>query len=79
MWTIQCTDLECGQKTRAADIVDLIEHHTNDAGWFVCGRCGRHGLGGPPVLAMHTVTDLLHDLIDIGCIDRDESVARLQH
>jgi hypothetical protein len=32
-----------------------------------------HGPGGPPVLAAHTVGDLLQALVKLGCIDREES------
>src|ERR1700688_61617 len=35
-------DASCGQETWAANIVDLIEHHRNEAGWIVC-ECGKPG------------------------------------
>ena len=42
-WTIKCNNPNCGEKTRVANIVDLIKKHTNDNGWFVCGRCKQLG------------------------------------
>jgi hypothetical protein len=136
-WRIRCTDPDCKEKTRAAEIVDLIQNNRDAEGWFRCW-CGEpgyveksfatqeggiwapflkgaiplgdpddtyqpfvflvgeaadgpansvwfsyykdlrpyggklklgYGPGGPPVLAMRTVGDLLRELIKIGCID----------
>ena len=33
-WTIKCTS--CQAEARARNIVDLLEHHTDESGWFVC-------------------------------------------
>ncbi len=43
MWVIRCTDEQCGQVTYAAQIDELIGQHRDDAGWFLCGLCGKHG------------------------------------
>ncbi len=42
-WTIDCCDPKCGNKTLAKNIVDLIDNHRNEDGWFKCSTCG--GLG----------------------------------
>jgi hypothetical protein len=42
-WNIKCTDLDCGQETWVSNIVDLIEDHRNDGGWFQCPSCGENG------------------------------------
>lgn len=40
---IKCTDRHCGhQDTWADDIIDLIQNHTNERGWFLC-ECGKNG------------------------------------
>jgi hypothetical protein len=35
-----------------------------------------YGPGGPPVLAMRTVVDLLHELVELGCIDSSQDQLR---
>jgi hypothetical protein len=141
MWRISCTDPNCKEKTRASEIVDLIENNRDPEGWFLCW-CGERGYveksfstqegetwspflkgaiplgddgdtyqpfvflvgetadspadqvwfsyykdlrpyggrlklgygpGGPPVLAMRTVVDLLNELVKLGCIERPRS------
>jgi len=42
-WLIKCSDSKCLKKeTWAANIVDLINDHRDENGWFVCS-CGRKG------------------------------------
>lgn len=41
-WLIQCTDKSCGKRTWAGNIVDLIQKHTDEAGWLRCA-CGERG------------------------------------
>jgi hypothetical protein len=41
-WLIECTDRTCSAKTWAANIVDLIQKHTDNAGWLRCA-CGKPG------------------------------------
>ncbi len=40
-WEIQCSTPSCGS-TKAKNIVDLLDHHTDQNGWFYCGKCKRH-------------------------------------
>ncbi len=40
-WTIKCID-GCGNTVWATNIVDLISHHRDPMGWFLCS-CGKHG------------------------------------
>jgi hypothetical protein len=35
-WHLRCTTRKCAQESWAANIVDLIENHTDARGWFVC-------------------------------------------
>lgn len=42
-WTIKCTDSHCGHRSRARDIVDLIEKYRDSHGWFECLGCGKQG------------------------------------
>jgi hypothetical protein len=42
MWRITCTNPSCGERTRATNIVDLIQNHRDPQGWLLC-ECGRHG------------------------------------
>jgi hypothetical protein len=42
-WEIQCNDTSCKASTWAANIVDLIDNHTDEHGWFVCDQCGGSG------------------------------------
>ncbi len=42
-WPIQCNDQNCKAYTWATNIVDLIDNHTDENGWFVCGQCGNVG------------------------------------
>jgi len=42
-WSIQCKNVGCNAKTWADNIVDLIDNHTDQLGWFVCGQCGKNG------------------------------------
>ncbi|MFC3150760.1 hypothetical protein ACFOEK_06960 [Litoribrevibacter euphylliae] len=42
-WSIECCDLKCGAKTSARNIVDLIDKHRNEEGWFKCSKCQSHG------------------------------------
>jgi len=41
-WYISCTDPECDEETWAAQIVDLIDNHRDESGWFLHG-CGKPG------------------------------------
>lgn len=41
-WQIECSDAECGEETRAANIDDLISRHRDDQGYFLC-KCGKRG------------------------------------
>jgi hypothetical protein len=41
-WQIKCDNPGCNEQTWAENIVDLIQNHTNSAGWFMC-RCGERG------------------------------------
>ena len=47
-WTIDCTN--CGKRTRAANIVELTERHSDPSkdhldpfGWFLCRHCKSRG------------------------------------
>jgi len=40
-WLIKC-NAKCGAETWAANIDELIKHHRDKAGWFLCS-CGKHG------------------------------------
>jgi len=42
VWLIKCSDSRCAQQTRANNIVDLIRHHLDAKGRFVC-LCGKWG------------------------------------
>jgi len=42
-WTIQCSNKDCKTETWAANIVDLINDHTDENGWFFCSQCGSSG------------------------------------
>lgn len=42
-WQIQCIDSNCGQKTWASNIVDLISNHIDGDGWLKCSNCGKKG------------------------------------
>ena|SRR5882724_12061879 len=39
---INCSDTTCNKQTWAANIVDLINEHRDDRGWFICS-CGQKG------------------------------------
>jgi hypothetical protein len=41
-WWITCSDSGCKERTRAANIPDLIKNHCDANGWFVCD-CGKRG------------------------------------
>lgn len=41
-WTIKCSDPTCTRYTGATNIVDLIDQHRDDQGWFLCS-CGKKG------------------------------------
>jgi hypothetical protein len=42
-WLIKCRDPSCSRATRARNIPDLIENHTDPEGvWFLCA-CGERG------------------------------------
>lgn len=41
-WLIKCASSECGKKSWAYNIVDLITNHRDDKGWFICS-CGKYG------------------------------------
>src|SRR5919197_1213044 len=41
-WLIRCTESGCKETRWAENIVDLIENHRDQEGWFLCG-CGKHG------------------------------------
>ena len=41
VWSIKC--LECEKNTKAGNIVNLIEYHTDDKGYFLCKHCRKHG------------------------------------
>lgn len=42
-WSIKCCDEKCGQESWASNIVDLIQNHCNENGWFQCFTCGGEG------------------------------------
>ena len=42
-WSIQCNNGSCNNQTWAANIVDLIDNHTDKNGWFICSYCGSAG------------------------------------
>ena len=42
-WSIQCNDTSCKAHTRATNIVDLLDNHADEHGWFVCNQCGGSG------------------------------------
>lgn len=42
-WSINCNNPSCGQTIRADNIVELINNHVDEAGWFVCRVCNNHG------------------------------------
>jgi len=42
-WLIQCNDAGCKAQTWAENIVDLIDNHTDQDGWFVCSHCKKLG------------------------------------
>lgn len=42
-WSIQCCDSNCGKQTWASNIVDLIQNHTDENGWFKCSACSKSG------------------------------------
>ena len=42
-WSIKCCDKECAGETWARNIVDLIDNHRDDKGWFLCKDCGYSG------------------------------------
>ena len=42
-WTIKCADKSCGKVSQASNIVDLIKHHCDADGWFVCSHCKGKG------------------------------------
>ena len=42
-WSIKCCDEKCAKKTWATNIVDLIENHCDEQGWFCCNYCGNAG------------------------------------
>lgn len=42
-WSIQCNNATCKGQTWAENIVDLIDNHTDQYGWFVCEQCGNYG------------------------------------
>lgn len=42
-WSIQCNNSSCESQTWATNIVDLIDNHTDENGWFVCSQCGTGG------------------------------------
>lgn len=41
-YTIKCADTNCDRETWAANIVDLINEHRDENGWFICS-CGHKG------------------------------------
>lgn len=41
-WTIKCHKNNCQEQTWAKNIVDLIEKHLDNQGWFLC-NCGGTG------------------------------------
>lgn len=40
-WLIKCNS-ECGTETWVNNISELIKHHRDSSGWFLC-RCGKYG------------------------------------
>jgi hypothetical protein len=42
-WLIQCNNAGCKGQTWAGNIVDLIDNHTDQSGWFVCSHCKESG------------------------------------
>ena len=41
-WLINCGHPPCGQQSWAKEIVELIDDHRDEMGWFVCS-CGNRG------------------------------------
>lgn len=41
-FVIKCSDKNCNKETWTANIVDLINDHRDDNGWFICS-CGQKG------------------------------------
>jgi len=42
-WLIQCNNPACKKQTWARNIVDLIDNHTDQSGWFICTYCKQGG------------------------------------
>ena len=42
-WSIRCNDAKCKKESRASNIVDLIENHCDQNGWFQCSTCNSQG------------------------------------
>jgi len=42
-WVIECSNIECNKKSWASNIVDLIDQHTDNKGWFHCSHCNKFG------------------------------------
>lgn len=42
-WSIRCNNAECTQESWASNIVDLIENHCDQNGWFQCHACNSQG------------------------------------
>ncbi len=40
-WWIKC-NVNCGRQTWASNILELINDHRDESGWFIC-QCGNHG------------------------------------
>jgi len=41
-WEIRCNNPQCSP-TWASNIVDLLNNHRNNEGWFICEKCTREG------------------------------------
>lgn len=41
-WHIKCSEPACGTSTWARDIVQLLDQHRDESGWFRC-TCGHKG------------------------------------
>ena len=42
-WSIKCGNEKCEKESWASNIVDLIENHCDQNGWFQCPRCNSQG------------------------------------
>ena len=43
VWNITCSNAECRKKSKASNIVDLIQNYCDQNGWFQCSTCNSQG------------------------------------